>query len=275
MTKFSKLGAAVLLALGAVSTGAYASINPVINLSTSGSVIKWDETAPGVLTPNPAATLDSLLAGNAAAPGGNIELSKFGGPVSTLSGTVNGIAVSFDSLTLADWQANNDSLTKSYISAAYAAALGGSVPGSLLSAAIAGFYAPNAALAGKSPWQLVSDPNISYAYYQKDPAGGASLKVGLGGLYDATNFLNALVAGVPGAPVLTGLNQASEVVKVTYNGSTSYLYGFNATPSGVHAIDGVSYAGNYEVSLTVPEPSTLALLGVGVLGAALRRRRSV
>lgn len=266
-----KSGALVALALGAASSAAYADIYTLDDAATAGLVTKWAEGPVGTLSVNPAASLDSLLAGDAAAPGGNVELSKFAGPVSTLTGTLNGHAITLSSLTKADWFTGNSfttytTLTEQYISAAYLAAFGAPISAADLNAAIQGFYNPSLVLGGLSPFQFVSDPNVSYVYQD-----GGELKIGLGGLFDATNFLRLL------SPLAPAGSQASEVVKLTYGGVTSYLYTFDATASGVSANDQFrSYSGNYEVTTSaVPLPGTLALFGLGVAGlAALRRRKA-
>ncbi len=267
-----KTGAIIALAFGAAaSSSAYAAVYTLDNAATSGLVTKWAEGPAGTLSVTPAATIDSLLAGDAAAPGGNVELSKFAGAVSTLTGTINGQAITLSSLTKADWFTGNSfgtytSLTQQYISAAYQAAFGSAISAADLQTAIQGFYNPSVVLGGLAPFQFVSDPNISYVFQD-----GADLKVGLAGLYDATAFLRLL------SPLAPAGSQASEVVKVTYGGVTSYLYTFDATPSGVSANDQFrSYSGNYEVTTSaVPLPGTLALFGLGVAGlAAIRRRKA-
>ena len=265
-----KTGAIVALAIGAVaSSQAQAAIYTLDAAATTGTITKWAEGPAGVLSVNPAATLSSLLAGDASAPGGNVELSKYAGPVSTLTGTLNGQAITLSSLTKADWFAGSSyttytTLTQQYISAAYLAAFGAPISSADLNTAIQGFYNPNVALGGLAPFQFVSDPNISYVYQD-----GGELKIGLAGLYDATNFLRLL------SPLAPTGSQASEVVKVTYGGVTSYLYSFDATPSGVSTNDNTrSYTGNYEVSVNaVPLPGTLALFGLGMAGLATLRRR--
>lgn len=270
MTKFSKIATVVALALGAISTGANAAVLLLTNEATTGSITKWAEGPAGTLTVTPGATLASLLAGDATAPGGNVELSKFAGPVSTLTGLIDGDAITLSSLTKSDWFTGANAttyttLTSQYISAAYFAAFNSVISSADLTAAIAAFYNPNAILGGLSPYQFVSDPNVSYVLQQGD-----SIKIGLAGLIDATLFLRQL------SPLAPLGSQASEVVKVTYNGVTSYLYSFDATPSGVSTTNGTrSYTGNYEVTInTVPVPGTLALLGLGVTGLAALRRRS-
>jgi len=263
MMKSTKLAAALVLALGSGAAAAYSIQSP----STTGSVILWAEGPAGVLAPSSSATLIGVLAGDSTTPGGNVELSKFGGPVSTLTGTLNGNAITLSSLTMADWfvGGNATALTTSYISGAYKAAFGTDITASQLSTAVAGFGTANATLGGRAPYQLVSDPNISYVLLNND-----AVTIGLAGLLNAGAFLKTID---PSAPATA---YASEVVKVTYNGATSYLYSF-AQPgvSGVHAQDGVSYAGDYPVTLQVPEPASMSLVALGLGGlAALRRRRT-
>ena len=76
--------------------------------------------------------------------------------------------------------------------------------------------------------------------------------------------------------------QASEVVKVTYNGKTNLLYSFSATESGLSnnrlGADGKSHSGNYEVTIqgvppaAVPEPSVMLGLS-GVAGVFATQRK--
>lgn len=116
-----------------------------------------------------------MLAGSAAAPGGNVELSKFAGPVTTLSGTLGGTAISLRSLTLNDWfvggnVATPTALTSSYISAAYSATHGGAaISAPDLQAATMSFFG----IGGQSPYKFVSDPNVSYVMQDGDEVKSA------------------------------------------------------------------------------------------------------
>jgi hypothetical protein len=130
-------------------------------------------------------------------------------------------------------------------------------------AAVTAFFTPTATLGGRAPWQLVSDPNVSYAELD-----GHTAHIGLAGFLDASPILTALF----GVALPPGL-QVSEVVEVTFGSAHDYLFSFFATPSGVHARDGSSYTGNYDV--TIPEPESLALFGIGLVGLFLGRRRRV
>lgn len=250
-----------LIALGlTASFSAYAA--PMTLTGISGNYTVWDGSPVLVPVASNLANATTALGGNAAAPGGNVELSKFGGPLTVMSGIRGGHTVTLSSLQLTDWNANGNALATRYIQDASMAAFGFQLNGAQLSNALTSFFTldlnPGAGVV--NPWQMVSDPNISYVDISDN-----ILAIGLAGLLDASPFLS----GISGIQLPPG-EQASEVVKVTFDGSDPmYLYGFKATPSGVSANG--AFTGNYEVQ--VPEPTGLALVGIGLLGLIAGRRR--
>jgi hypothetical protein len=97
----SKTKIAVAVLALAASAGASAAPIAMSVSSITGGYLLWNDVGGGLLLPTAkvgtgvpsagdAAALASALAGNAAAPGGNVELSKFGGPITTLNGTFGG-----------------------------------------------------------------------------------------------------------------------------------------------------------------------------------------
>jgi len=133
-------------------------------------------------------------------------------------------------------------------------------------------------------FQRFSDPNI--AYVDMDDMTG-SLEVGLAGHYDAVDLIfddltdqqKGMLSMVWGdRPV-----QAAELVKITYDGETSYNYSFSAAESGLlEQGDMMSHTGIYDPKLTsnveveeAPEPSFVlgSLLAAGGMFAAKRKRK--
>lgn len=232
--------------------------------------------------------VQKALGGNAKNPGGNIELAadseKDGFDFSkntTLMGQIGGQDITLSSLTLDDWLSKDSSgrsLGKRWFNDALTANGFGMLANTPL------YEQAFSMFGSQGGFQRFSDPNISYVN-QNDSSG--LISIGLAGHFDATDLLmNSLDSfeqfvvnqfrdpNKIGTPI-----QASEIVKVNYNGVTDYLYSFTATNSGlIEASDGESHNGNYEVTLagvpsaSVPEPSImLGLLTVAGMFVSQRR----
>jgi hypothetical protein len=279
----------------AVAVGANISIGNV-SLETNGAIdvasdhFVWEEVNPGVLTntgqrnPPYAVFLDD----NASAPSSNIELSTIDSAAeynawladlvdpTVLTGDFGGSnPVTFSSLTIGDWTDGGDALAKEYVAGFLDTWLGITLDPVDLAIAAAAFIVGAPGI--PSPAASASDPNLSYAYRNTD---NGALTFATAGLLDATSFLQPFFDLLPGSPQLPAGVQASEVIQVSYRGTTDYYYGFSATPSGVYAEDcpdpgspSCSYTGNFE--FTIPEPATVAILGAGIAGLGFARRRAV
>ncbi|MEA5604589.1 NF038130 family PEP-CTERM protein [Nostoc sp. UHCC 0252] len=232
------------------------------------------------------ANVQKVLDGNAANPTGNVELrasSEVAGfdfyKNTTLTGQIGGQSITLSSLTATDWFSTGSGMSTSYGANNFAntwfnqfydaAGLGTSF--------IPRNQAFNAFL-GINGFQRSSDPNISYVN-QNDISG--EIKIGLAGHYNLKDYYAPLLGNL--GKLLKNEFQASEVVKVTYNGKTDLLYSFSATKSGLSnnlgsGADGLSHSGNYEVTIkgvppvAVPEPSVILGL-LGVAGVFTTRRK--
>ncbi|MDY7013773.1 MAG: NF038130 family PEP-CTERM protein [Cyanobacteriota bacterium] len=302
MMKKFLLGASTIIGISALSSV------PAFAYTLSGNdylLYESNGTNTGI---NANADVDHLLNGNSNNPGGNIELFASSESVSlsnflqsddrtSIEGTVAGKQVVVSSLTAKDWFGTNldtsyladtfatrwfnafyqesgletnESLIKTVLAAqngdlswlnASSDRVRAAVYGTFLSDTVKGF-------------QRTSDPNVSYIATK-----GSDLLIGLAG-HDDLKAYYASQLGPLAALIKDGF-QASEVVKVEYDGVTELLYSFNATESGlVEVSDNSSHDGNYEVKMSgvvstqsVPEPSImLGLVAVGGAIAASKRK---
>ena len=223
---------------------------------------------------NPNANINDILDGDSSNPGGNIEMYAssesdegfWTNPASTfLSGEINGQQLTLSSLNVADWffdsTINNynfsyggNTLATEWVTQLWNNAYGPSNQDTMT--AVFNYFVWE-----MNGLQRASDPNISYVNLGSN---GKDINIGLAGHYDLGDVYGELFSGI----------QASEVVKYTYNGVTDYLYSFKADNSKlVEWSDGVSHSGNYEVTISVPEPSTMiGLMTVGGLLVAAKKK---
>lgn len=248
---------------------------------------------------NDAASLSTILTGNSSSPTGNVELfansetltnAQYAtySKVTSLSGQIGGKSITLSSLTAADWAstaAGGLTLAQAWFNEALTANGFGSLVNSSNQQKQAAYGQAWTKFNSGGGLQRFSDSNISYVN-QNDTTG--QISIGLAGHYDATSLLFATLTDTQkaqlnafrdpskaGAPI-----QASELVKVSYNGLTKYLYNFSAKNSGlVEQGDGISHTGNYELLLAgippakVPEPS--AMLGLMAVGGFLAAKRKM
>lgn len=258
-----RISVAIGLATG-MAAGSAAAVG-LSSVSVSGNNIAYFVLNPSncstVKTSPAPANLDPIVQGSSAqcianinpGPGGNIELGDNdllipAQPAQTLTGTLPSGQLTVSSLLLADWNAPFGSagltLAAKYLADAIFVGCGITVD-----TADPGFAAlVTAFTANPGPWIRLSDPNVSYA---NEDNGIVTL--GLAGLLNAKTLVPLTCPDpIPTPDVI----QASEVAKVTGESSTSYLYSFAATDSGITSDDATeSHTGNYEISLPYDPPS--------------------
>lgn len=239
-------------------------------------------------------------------PGGNVELfanseqlslDKFLNytTVTSLTGDIGDKSITLSSLTATDWfgeDLNTSYTAKNLATEWFEAALGFyGIDDQLLGFANMRIpKIPNSkenlfnAFRDKGGFQRFSDPNIAYID-MNDTTG--SLEVGLAGHFNAVDLIfdgltdqqkNLLSVFLQGKPV-----QAAELVKIDYDGETSYHYSFSAAKSGlIEQGDMISHTGLYDPELPTnvavkeaPEPSFVlgSLLAAGGMFAAKRKQK--
>lgn len=269
--------------------------NATISGSAANDYYVYDSDATNTFITNKTEeNVQKVLGGNITNPKGNVELAASSEDKNsfdftkntTLTGQIGGQNITLSSLTSNDW-ATTDASGMTFAQRWFNDALTANGFGSLLGGGFGEKLVYNKAFSkftSGGGLQRFSDPNISYVN-QDDSTG--LISIGLAGHFDATNLLmkslNSFEQGIVnkfrdpnkiGTPM-----QASEIVKVNYNGVTDYLYSFTATKSGfIEASDGKSHNGNYEVTLAgvpptaVPEPSLMLGL-LTVTGMFVSQRR--
>jgi hypothetical protein len=233
--------------------------------------------------------LSVILEGDSSSPTGNVELAASSeqagfdfSQFTTLSGTLDGKPITLSSLTESDW---GGGFAEQWLGDAIAANGFGSID------ATSKAFLSNIFINYKGR-ERFSDPNISYVN-----SNAGKVQIGLAGHLNATPLLTASIDSFladPSVPneqklLATGLKtqlqtkniQASELVKVSYNGKTNILYSFVATPSGLVSQDPTqSHTGNYEIvfndggNTAIPEPSLLVGSAIALSGFWMAKSKS-
>ncbi|MFH7030550.1 MAG: NF038130 family PEP-CTERM protein [Heteroscytonema crispum UTEX LB 1556] len=287
-TTFKKLaiGASMAVSVSAIASApahAGSLTGATIGGTAANDYLVYDSNATNTfLAPNTPANVQKVLDGNAAKPGGNVELRASTEKASfnsteftkntTLTGQIGGKSLTLSSLTSDDWNSSYQGTT--FGQYWFNQALSTNGFGNFVASPIATTLFNTFVTSGG--FQRFSDPNISYVN-QNDASG--LISIGLAGHLNATNLLLPIVPNNLKPLLANRVIQASEIVKYTYNGKTDYLFSFNATASGLtEKGDGISHSGNYEVTIqgeptkSVPEPSVmLGLLGVAGVFASQRK----
>jgi len=268
-------------ALATVPAEAGTLTGATIGGTAASDYLVYDSNATNTFTvANTSANVQKVLDGNATNPTGNVELRASSEGVgfdftknTSLTGQIGGKSIILSSLTEADWFSTGSGISKTYGANNFANTWFKQF------ANAAGLTANSIPLAynaffGIKGFERSSDPNISYVN-QNDITG--DIKIGLAGHLNLKEYYAPLL-GTMGSLLKNGF-QASEVVKVTYNDKTDFLYSFSATATNLKEVtDAKSHSGNYEVSIkgvppaAVPEPSVmLGLLGVAGVFATQRK----
>jgi len=261
------------LALSVLAIAASAGVQaaPLTGVSIAGGLCQtWLPVSPGVVGGGNACNATNVAA--ALSGVGNVELGKLASnPATTLTGLDQfGRTIVLSSLVAADW---TPALATSYVTDALGS-VGLSLTPVQLAAAVGAMLQPQF-------YGRVSDPNVSFV----DVSNAGDVVVGLDGFLNATPILLGLVGAVnavlPGtafdidASQVPANAQVSEIVKIQIGADSPYYqYYFTAVPTGYVSNDQTnSYDGVYPFQ--IPEPESLALLGVGLVGVFLGRRRRV